>query len=117
MDTTFKVGYVKRVLSHLMSQHFATVTEPFSSANTFLAQVHSFIRPLPEDPRAFLKVPRNAIQTLAVRTVEYAGALEWLGHVTWSSFEDDKNTLCGCAAFPEVAGLPKQALLGPYIQG
>ena len=92
VDTTFNVGFIKRVLARLLSQHFAACTEPFSSASTFLEQVHSFVRSLPGDSRAFLKVPRNAIQSLAVRTVDYTGALEWLGHVTWASFKDTKNT-------------------------
>ena len=36
VDSTFKVGYIKRVLAHLFSRHFSTVTEPFASASTFL---------------------------------------------------------------------------------
>ena len=104
VDTTFKAGYVKRVLAHLLSQHFAACTEPFSSASTFLEQVHSFARSLPEDSRAFLKVPRNAIQSLAVRTVDYTGALEWLGHVTWASFKDTKNTCADARRFLRLLG-------------
>ena len=111
VDTTFKVGYVKRVLAHLMSQHFATVTEPFSSASTFLEQVHSFVRSLPGDSRAFLKVPRNAIQSLAVRTVDYTGALEWLGNAAWSSFKDGKNTCADARRFPRLLGY--RATTGP----
>ena len=88
VDSTFKVGYVKRVFAHLMSQHFATVTDPFSSASTFLEQVHSLARPLPEDSRAFLKVPRNAIQNLAGRNVQYTGVLKWRGYMKWPAFLD-----------------------------
>ena len=106
VDTTFKVGYVKRVLAHLLSRHFAAAawTEPFSSVSTFLEQVHSFVRSLPEDSRAFLKVPRNAIQSLAVRTVDYTSSLEWLGHVTWASFKDDKNTCADARRFLRLLG-------------
>lgn len=39
VDTTSKVGFIKRVFAHLLSQHFAARTEPFASASTFLEQV------------------------------------------------------------------------------
>ena len=103
-DTTFKAGFVKLVLTHLLSQHFAAWTEPFESASTFLAQVHSFVRSLPGDSRAFLKAPRNAIRSLAVRAVDYTGSLEWLGHVAWASFKDDKDTCADARRFLSLLG-------------
>ena len=105
VDSTFKVGYIKRVLAHLFSRHFSTVTEPFASASTFLEQVHFFVRSLPEDSRAFLKVPRSAMQNLSVmRTVPYIGSLEWLGHVVWATFKDDKNTCANARRFLRLLG-------------
>ena len=104
VDTTFKAGFIKRVFAHLLSQHFAACTEPFVSPSAFLEQVHSFNRALPEDSRAFLKVPRNALQTLANRTVAYTGALEWSGHVTWASFLDSNSTCAGARRFLRLLG-------------
>ena len=112
VDSTFKVGYIKRVLAHLFSRHFSTVTEPFASASTFLEQVHFFVRSLPEDSRAFLKVPRSAMQNLSVRTVPYTGSLEWLGHVVWATFKDDKNACANARRFLRLLGYRSRATAG-----
>ena len=117
VDSTFKVGYIKRVLAHLFSQHFSTVTEPFASASTFLEQVHFFVRSLPEDSRAFLKVPRSAMQNLAVRTVPYTGSLEWLGHVVWATFKDDKNACADARRFLRLLGYRATAASRQDIAG
>lgn len=110
VDSTFKVGYIKRVLAHLFSQHSSTWTEPFASASTFLEQVHFFVRSLPEDSRAFLKVPRSAMQNLSVRTVPYTGSLEWLGHVVWATFKDDKTACADARRFLRLLGYRATAL-------
>lgn len=49
-------------------------------------------------------MPRNAIQTLANRTVDYTGALEWPGHVAWASFMDSNNTCTDARRFLRLLG-------------
>ena len=104
VDSTSKVGYIKRALAHRSSQHFPAWREPFSSASTFLEQVHSFVRSVPEDSRAFLKVPRNATQNLSARAVAYTGSLEWPGRAVRATFKDDKKTCADARRFLRLLG-------------
>ena len=43
-------------------------------------------------------------RSLAARAVDFTGALEWLGHVTWASFKDDKNICADAQRFLRLLG-------------
>ena len=44
------------------------------------------------------------MQNLSVRTAPYTGSLEWLGHVVWATFKDDKNTCADARRFLRLLG-------------